>query len=106
MKNFSIWATSAILLGVAAVIYLNRKEKKKPVQPIPVTDKTIEEILIPEVKQEEANKYTNAFLKQYEVVIPTAIASKRVREKAETIAESRRKINPRKVKTPIKVNEL
>lgn len=103
MKNFHIWATSALLLGVAAIIYMNRRQKKYASQP--EMQLSVEEI-IPLIQQEEASKYTNAFLKQYEVKIPTAVASKRVREKAEVIAKERRKVHAKKVKTPISINEL
>jgi len=104
MKNFRIWATSALLLGVAAIIYMNRREKKAATNRM--TKELLVEEIIPLVQQEEASKYTNALLKQYEVVLPTAVASKRVREKAEIIARERRRIHLQKVKTPISVNEL
>ena len=104
MKNFHIWATSALLLGVAAIIYMNRRQKSASSNAS--LKVLVDEEIIPLVQQEEASKYTNALLKQYEVVLPTAVASKRVREKAEVIARERRRIHPKKVKTPISVNEL
>lgn len=103
MKSWQYLGLAAAILGVATIIYMNRREKAKMKQPL--TDAEIQGI-VAEVQTEEGAKYSNALLKEYEVVLPTGVASKKVREKAEAITRKRYAVNPKKLKKPLMVNEL
>lgn len=103
MKTLEYVGIGAAVLGIATIIYMNRKEKKQADAQMTKTDLSA---IVEEVQVEEEQKYSNALLKQYEVVIPTAVASKRVREKAQQISKDRRKVNPKKIKKPLTINEL
>jgi len=103
MNNLYYIGLGAALAGIATIIYLNRKEKEMKNKPF--TDAEITSI-VEQVKVEEASKYSNALLKDYEIVLPPVVADKRVREKAEQITRNRNKINPKKIKKPLMINEL
>lgn len=103
MKSWQYLGLAAGLLGVATIIYLNRKEKAQARKPL--TGAEIQGI-IAEVQAEEGAKYSNALLRDYEVVLPTGVASKKVRQKAEEITRKRFAVNPKKIKKPLMVNEL
>jgi hypothetical protein len=103
MNKWYYIGLGAAIAGVATIIYLNRKEKA--LKDKPLTDAEITGI-VEQVQVEEAAKYSNALLKDYEIVLPTAVADKRVRELAEKITRDRSKINPKKIKKPLMINEL
>lgn len=83
--------------GIAAHLYyrgMNKAPKKL------MTDAEVKEA-IADATGIEASKYTNAFLKDFEVVLPPVQASKAVKEKAFKSQERRSRVNPEKVQTPL-----
>ena len=83
--------------GIAAHLYY-RGFMKKPKKLM--TDAEVKEV-ISDATNVEASKYTNAFLKDFEIVLPPVQASKAVKEKAMELQESRNRINPDKIQTPL-----
>jgi hypothetical protein len=49
----------------------------------------------------EKEKYTNAFLKDFDIVMPPVQASKAVKEKAAKAQKRRYQVNPDKLQTPL-----
>lgn len=103
MKSWQYLGLAATILGVATIIYINRREKARSRKPL--TDAEISGI-VAEVQADERAKYSDALLREYEVVLPTGIADKKVREKAEQITRKRYAVNPKKIRKPLMVNEL
>ena len=103
MKSLQYLGIAAALLGVATIVYLNRRDKRRSQQPLTRADVIT---AVAEVQVEQAARYSNALLRDYEVVLPTGVASKKVREKADEITRKRYAINPKRIKKPLMVNEL
>jgi hypothetical protein len=83
--------------GVAAHLYC-RGFMKNPKRLM--TDSEIKGV-IADATGVESSKYTNAFLKDFEIVLPPVQASKAVKEKAMELQQRRSRINPEKIKTPL-----
>lgn len=103
MKSWQYLGMAAALLGVATIVYLNRRDKRRSQQPSTRADVMT---AVAEVQAEEASRYSDALLKEYEVVLPTGVASKKVREKADEITRKRYAVNPKRIKKPLMLNEL
>lgn len=83
--------------GVAAHLYC-RGFMKNPKRLM--TDSEVKEV-IADATDVESSKYTNAFLKDFEIVLPPVQASKAVKEKAMELQKNRMRINPDKIQTPL-----
>ena len=73
MKNDNYINYVLIGLGVVGVLYYLNSRKKRA---IPVT----EEQLVAVVQKEEEDKYRTPFVKDYKIVMPSDLISRRVRE--------------------------
>ena len=83
--------------GIAAHLYyrgMNKAPKRL------MTDAEVKEV-IADATNVESSKYTNAFLKDFEVVLPPVQASKAVKEKAMESQKRRSRVNPDKIQTPL-----
>jgi hypothetical protein len=94
MKNDNYINYVLIGLGVVGVLYYLNSRKKRT---IPVT----EEQLVATVQKEEEDKYSTPFVKDYKIVLPADLISKRLREKAAQLRAGRFAIQPEKVKAPL-----
>ena len=83
--------------GIAAHLY-HRGFMKAPKKLM--TDAEVKEV-IADATNVESSKYTNAFLKDFEVVLPPVQASKAVKEKAMESQKRRSRVNPDKIQTPL-----
>lgn len=83
--------------GIAAHLYC--RGFMKPSQKL-MTDSEIKET-IADATNVESSKYTNAFLRDFEIVLPPVQASKAVKEKALESQKRRNRINPDKIKNPL-----
>jgi hypothetical protein len=92
-----------LIAGVAIVgLYYNwqnaRNIKKLADGTLP--PKEVEKAIV-EATEVEKTKYTNAFLKDFDIVMPPVQASKAVKEKAAKAQKRRYKVNPDKLQTPL-----
>ena len=92
-----------LIAGVAIVgLYYNLQNSKNIKK---LADKTLApgeaEKAIVEATEVEKSKYTNAFLKDFEIIMPPVQASKAVKEKAAKLQKSRYEINPDKLQIPL-----
>lgn len=87
-----------VLSGVVAA-YLYNKFKNKTDKRL-MTDAEVKEV-IADATGIEASKYTNAFLRDFEVVLPPVQATKAVKERAFKSQERRSRVNPDKIQTPL-----
>jgi len=94
MKNDNYINYVLIGLGVVGVLYYLNSRKKRT---IPVT----EEQLVVAVQKEEEDKYSTPFVKDYKIVMPSDLISRRVREKGEQLRAARFAIQPDKVQAPL-----
>lgn len=94
MKNDNYINYVLIGLGVVGVLYYLNSRKKRA---IPVT----EEQLVAVVEKEEEDKYSTPFVRDYKIVLPADLISKRLKEKAAQLKEGRFAIQPEKVKAPL-----
>jgi hypothetical protein len=86
------------LIGGAALLswfYKRNLDKSKRLE-TPV----IKEV-VAEATMVEEQKYTNAFLKDYKIVLPPVQASAAVKAKAAELQKSRRSIKSKNVKAPL-----
>ena len=83
--------------GIAAHLYY-RGRNKAPKKLM--TDAEVKEV-IADATNVESSKYTNAFLKDFEVILPPVQASKAVKEKAMESQKRRSRVNPDKIQTPL-----
>ena len=83
--------------GVAAHLYCKgfMKSPKKL-----MTDAEVKKVII-DATNVESSKYTNAFLKDFEIVLPPVQATKAVKEKAMESEKRRHRVNPDKIQTPL-----
>jgi hypothetical protein len=101
MKNVETITAIVVAIGAASLIYYYSRDKKKP--KLVVEQK---EILGTEVAKQEASKYSNGLLKEYDILIPHAHPSKSVREKAELVSKERHQVNPHKRAYPTFLHEF
>jgi hypothetical protein len=59
--------------------------------------------LTKEVVSEEASKFSDAVKKQYDIIMPSDLVSKKVKKKAAKLTEGRFAIQEEKVKEPVKL---
>jgi hypothetical protein len=85
--------------GLAAHLWHYKDWAKKSSNKL-MTDSELKEV-IADATNVESSKYTNAFLKDFEVVLPPVQASKAVKEKAMESQKRRSRINPDKIQTPL-----
>jgi hypothetical protein len=88
-----------VLSGVVAAYLYNKWFAKKPFATL-MTDSEVKEV-IADATNVETSKYTNAFLRDFEIVLPPVQATKAVKEKAMESQKRRSRINPDKIKTPL-----
>jgi hypothetical protein len=88
--NFIWW----VLGGAAAIAawYYYQNNKKKSV--------TTNDLIV-DVLKEEQDKYSTPFLVDYNIIMPSDLVSKRVREKGEQLRAGRFEIQPDKVQAPL-----
>jgi hypothetical protein len=94
MKNDNYINYVLIGFGVVGVLYYLNSRKKRT---FPVT----EEQLVVAVQKEEEDKYSTPFVKDYKIVMPSDLISRRVREKGEQLRAGRFAIQPDKVQVPL-----
>jgi len=87
--NFIWWVLGGV--GAVALWYYYQNNKKK------VTTQD----LIVDVLKEEQDKYSTPFKAEYNIVMPSDLVSKRVREKGEQLRAGRFEIQPDKVQAPL-----
>jgi hypothetical protein len=83
--------------GIAAHLYY--RGFKKPSASL-MTDAEVKEV-IADATNVESSKYTNAFLRDFEIVLPPVQATKAVKEKAMESQKRRSRVNPDKIKAPL-----
>lgn len=88
-----------VLSGVVAAYLYNKWFVNKAPKKL-MTDAEVKEV-IADATNVESSKYTNAFLKDFEVVLPPVQASKAVKEKAMESQKRRSRVNPDKIQTPL-----
>lgn len=88
--NFIWWALGGI--GALALYYHYQNNKTKSVST---------QDLVVDVIKEEQNKYSTPFLVDYNIIMPSDLVSKRVREKGEQLRAGRFAIQPDKVQAPL-----
>ena len=92
-----------LIAGVAIVgLYYNWKNSKnlKRLAESTLPPKEVEKAIV-EATEVEKSKYTNAFLKDFEIIMPPVQASKAVKEKAAKLQKERFKVNPDKLQIPL-----
>jgi hypothetical protein len=92
-----------LIAGVAVVgLYINWKNSNniKKLAAGTLTPKEVQET-IADATIVEKQKYTNAFLKDFDIVMPPVQASKAVKEKAAAAQKRRYSVNPDKLQTPL-----
>ena len=88
--NFIWWVLGGV--GAVALWYYYQNNKKKSVNT---------QDLVVDVLNEEQDKYSTPFLVDYNIIMPSDLVSKRVREKAEQLRAGRFAIQPDKVQAPL-----
>lgn len=89
-----------VLIGGLAAHLWHYKDWMKKASDKVMTDAEVKET-IADATNVESSKYTNAFLKDFEVVLPPIQASKAVKEKAFESQKRRSRVNPDKIQTPL-----
>jgi len=92
-----------LIAGVAVVgLYLNWKNSNniKKLAAGTLSPKEVE-TTIAEATAVEKAKYTNAFLRDFDIIMPPVQASKAVKEKAAASQKRRSAVNPDKLQTPL-----
>lgn len=94
----------SFLLGFASGIlgvYLWRQFRKKSTKS--ASDLTIKDAvaITKEVVAEEAGKFSDAVKKQYDIIMPSDLVNKKVRQKAKKLTQGRYTIQEEKVKEPV-----
>jgi hypothetical protein len=85
-----------VLLGIGALgVLYYFKNRKKQVKPITQGE------LVTMVIKEEEDKYSTPFVKDYRIVMPSDLISRRVREKGEQLRAGRFAIQEDKVQEPL-----
>jgi hypothetical protein len=88
--NFIWWALGGV--GALALWYYYQNNKKKSV--------TTQDLVV-DVLNEEQDKYSTPFQVDYNIIMPSDLISKRVREKGEQLRAGRFAIQPDKVQAPL-----
>lgn len=88
--NFIWWALGGI--GALALYYHYKNNKTKSV--------SMQDLVV-DVINEEQDKYSTPFQAEYNIVMPSDLVSKRVREKGEQLRAGRFAIQPDKVQAPL-----
>jgi hypothetical protein len=88
--NFIYWVLGGV--GAIALWYYYNNNKNKSV--------TTQDLVV-DVLKEEQDKYSTPFLVDYNIIMPSDLVSKRVREKAEQLRAGRFAIQPDKVQAPL-----
>lgn len=85
------------LLGAYLWVQFRKKSSKS------ASDMTIKDAvaLTKEVVAEEAGKFSDAVKKQYDIIMPSDLVNKKVRQKAKKLTEGRYTIQEEKVKEPV-----
>lgn len=86
--NFIYWVLGGI--GAVALLYYYNNKKKVTTQD-----------LVVDVIKEEQDKYSTPFKAEYNIIMPSDLISKRVREKGEELRAGRFEIQPDKVQAPL-----
>ena len=88
-KENTIWW---VLGGLGAIALLYHYKKPKV---------STQSKLVTEVLTEEEAKYSNALLQDYNIVLPTAQASAKVRAKGEELRKGRFALQPQRINPPL-----
>lgn len=64
--------------------------------------KTAEEVVV-DVKEEEKAKYAAPIKKKFDIVMPSDLVSKKVRQKAKALTQGRYEVDLNKVKDPVSI---
>ena len=88
-KENTIWW---VLGGLGAIALLYHYKKPKV---------STQSKLVTEVLTEEEAKYSNALLQDYNIVLPTAQASAKVKAKGEELRQGRYALQPQRINPPL-----
>jgi hypothetical protein len=84
-----------LLLGAGAYYLWTRRNKKKSTEVIAEA--------VAEVKQEEEKKYSAPLKKKYDIVMPSDLVAKKVKQKAKDLTKRRYEVNLNKVQEPVSI---
>ena len=84
-----------ILIGVVAAHLWNMQKRKK--------NNPGSNILVKDVIDEEAIKYSNPLSQKYDIVMPSDIVSKKLKQRADKITADRYKYDKNKIKNPVSI---
>lgn len=87
----------AIVGGTALIAWLYKRQMDKAAS---VETPAIKEV-VAEATMLEEQKYTNAFLKDFDIVLPPVQASAAVKAKAKELEQYRRSIKVKNIKSPL-----
>jgi len=88
--NFIWWALGGV--GALALWYYYQNNKKKSV--------TTNDLIV-DVLKEEQDKYSNPFQAEYNIVMPSDLVAKKVKERADMLTAGRYEIQPQRVQAPL-----
>ncbi len=88
--NFIWWVLGGV--GAVALWYYYNNNKKKNI--------TTQDLVV-DVLQEEQDKYSTPFKAEYNIVMPSDLVSKRVKEKAALLTAGRYEIQPERAQPPL-----
>ena len=96
------------LLGAAALavyLHLQKMKKDKLASAKPLTDTQVQAVIVEETAKAKA-PFTDALLRDYEIVLSTAQVSKAVREKGKQLTKGRYALMPDNIVKPLKLEDI
>ena len=96
------------LIGAATLavyLHLQKMKKDKLASAKILTDAQIKEVIVEETAKAKA-PFTDALLRDYEIVLSTAKVSKAVREKARQLTKGRFALMPDNIVKPLKLEDI
>ena len=87
------------VIGVVAYHFWQQSQKQKTVE------NTISDTLVAlkEVVDEESTKFSKALKKEYDIIMPSDMVSKKVRNKAKELTRGRYSVSVQDVKPPVSI---
>ena len=96
------------LIGAAALgfyLHLQKMKKDKIASDKLLTDAQVKEVVVEETKKATA-PFTDALLRDYEIVLSTAQVSKAVRQKGKQLTKGRYALMPDNIVKPLKLEDI
>lgn len=87
------------LIGGIAYHFWQKSKKQKTVEDT-ITDTLV---AVKEVADEQSAKFSEALKKEYDIIMPSDMVSKKVRKKAKELTKGRNSVSVKDVKSPVSI---